>query len=121
MVIAEQCRVYRFVGFWERQVATLFAHTAYARTLAVNNALPYVKPVADPQVESIDVDFCHDLTPAAGPGGEERTKAFLARTVPIDMCGVKARGCVSRTRSSTSVYICTRRRTHGTSSPWATT
>lgn len=69
--------------------------TRFFWNLHVNNALPYVKPVADPQVESIDVDFCHDLTPAAGPGGEERTKAFLERTVPIEVCGVKTRGlCV---------------------------
>ncbi|MFH9296777.1 nucleotidyltransferase family protein [Streptomyces sp. NPDC017520] len=60
-------------------------------SLNVNNALPYMKPSTDPYVEWVEVDFCHDLTPSAGPGGEERTMAFLARSVPVVVCGVPAR------------------------------
>lgn len=60
-------------------------------SMHVNNALPYMKLSADPFVESIDIDFCHDLIPSAGPGGEERTKAFLSRAVPVTVCGVTAR------------------------------
>ncbi len=73
------------------EVQAFSRSTRHFWSMHVNNSLPYAKPSTDPHVESFEVDFCHDLTPAAGPGGEARTEAFLARSVPVNVCGVPAR------------------------------
>lgn len=52
----------------------------------LNNALPFLKPTAEPEVPWFEVDLCLDLFQKRSAGGVE-TGAVLDRARPVEICG----------------------------------
>ena len=52
----------------------------------MNNALPYIKPAADPEVGTFEVDLCFDLFQKRSDGHAD-TREVLGRTRALVICG----------------------------------